>query len=680
MLKRADPLLDPYTLKHLTLRNRMISTAHEPAYTEGGLPKERYRLYHTEKAKGGIGLTMIGGSSCVAPDSPQSFGNIELWRDECVRWLAELADESHAYGAAVMIQITHLGRRTYWSRADWLPIVAPSSVREAAHRGYPKAMEDWDIARILAAYADGAEKVKAAGLDGIEINAYGHLFDQFLSPATNQRDDAYGGSLENRMRFGFDVLNAIRERVGPEMIVGLRLVCDEDVKNGISKEEGLSIAQGYAGSGLIDFVNVIRGHLDTEEGLAKVIPGMGSRSAPHLDFAGEVRAGTKITTMHAARIQDVATARHAIESGKLDLVGMTRAHMADPHIVNKIREGREDEIRPCVGMGYCIDSIYAGEAVCVHNAATGRERTMPHVVTRADGPARKVVVVGAGPAGLEAARVAAARGHEVVLFEAQDEPGGQVRLTAGLQRRREIMGIVDWRMSECQRTGVDVRFNAYAEADDVTAEAPDVVVIATGGMPDFAFLDEGADLATSSWDILSGAVKPARDVIMFDDNGAHPGLTAAEFLARAGASVELVTPERIVAPEVGGTSFPPYFKAFSDFGVTVTLNLKLTGIRRTGNRLTATFFDEYGEREVTREADQVVIENGTQPLDELYFSLRDGSLNRGEVDMAKMMAGAPQDVVRNPDGRYTLWRVGDAIASRNIHAAVFDALRLVKNV
>ncbi|WMS44493.1 NADH:flavin oxidoreductase [Acuticoccus sp. MNP-M23] len=677
---RADPLLQPYQFKHLTLKNRMISTAHEPAYTEGGLPKDRYRLYHVEKAKGGIGLTMIGGSTVVAPDSPQAFGNIELFRDESVHWLKALSDECHDHGTAVMIQITHLGRRTTWSAHDWLPILAPSSVREAAHRAYPKAMEDWDIARVIRAYADGAEKVQAAGLDGIEITAYGHLFDQFLSPLVNRRDDEYGGSLENRMRFGFEVLEAIRERIGPEMILGLRLTCDEDTKNGIDRTEGLEIARRFASSGLIDFINVIKGRLDTEEALSRVIPGMGARSAPHLDFAGEVRGETKITTMHAARIQDIATARHAIESGKLDLVGMTRAHIADPHIIRKIIEGREAEVRPCVGMGYCIDSIYNGEAACVHNAATGRERLMPHAIARAEGPRRKVVVVGGGPGGLEAARVAGERGHAVVLFEAQSEPGGQIRLTASLKRRREILGIVDWRIAECQRLGVDIRTDVYAEADEVAAEAPDVVVVATGGMPDHAFVEEGEDLATSSWDILSGAVRPAREVIVFDDNGAHPGLTVTEFIAGTGAKVSLVTPERILGPEVGGTSFPPYFKVFAEHGVETAINLRLVGIRREGNRLAAHFFDEYGGRTIVREADQVVIENGTQPMDQLYFDLKDASTNRGEVDIAALIAGRKQAVTTNPDGAYTLWRIGDAVASRNIHAAIYDALRLMKDV
>jgi 2,4-dienoyl-CoA reductase-like NADH-dependent reductase (Old Yellow Enzyme family) len=257
----TDPLLQPYRLKHLVFRNRLMSTAHEPAYTVDGMPKERYRLYHAEKAKGGIALTMIGGSSVVAPDSPQAFGNILLYKDEVVRWLRELADDVHAHGAAVMIQVTHLGRRTSWSKADWLPVIAPSNVREASHRAFPKIMEDWDIARVVQAYADSAERVKDAGLDGLELECYGHLIDQFWSPATNRREDDYGGSLANRMRFGMEVFSAIRKRVGDDFLVGARMVCDEDWDRGLSREEGVSIAKRLAASGLIDFVNVIRARL-----------------------------------------------------------------------------------------------------------------------------------------------------------------------------------------------------------------------------------------------------------------------------------------------------------------------------------------------------------------------------------------------------------------------------------
>jgi len=675
-----DPLMQPFTLKRLVLRNRLMSTAHEPAYTEDGMPKARYRLYHAEKAKGGIALTMIGGSSVVAPDSPQAFGNILLYKDEIVRWLAELADDVHGHGAAVMIQVTHLGRRTSWSKADWLPAIAPSYVREPAHRAFPKVMEDWDIARVVEAYADAAEKVKAAKLDGLELECYGHLIDAFWSPATNKRDDAYGGPLENRMRFGLEVLAAIRKRVGDDLIVGVRMTCDEDFDRGLSREEGVSIAKRLAASGLIDFVNVIRGHIDTDEALSHVIPGMGARSAPHLDFAGDVRAAARMPTFHAARIQDVATARHAIESGKLDMVGMTRAHLADPHIARKVAEGREQEIRPCVGMGYCIDSIYSGEAVCIHNAATGREATIPHVIRKSEGPSRKVVVVGAGPAGLEAARVAGERGHEVVVLEAAAEPGGQVLIAAGLKRRREILGIVDWRLAECARLGVAVRCNVYAEAEDVLAESPEVVVIATGGVPNLGFLDAGEALAVSTWDILTGAVKPAARVLIYDDNGAHPGMTAAEFIANAGSKLEVVTPERTLAPDVGGTNYPAYFRALALAGAKVDINLRLERIERRGNAVAGIFFDEYGKRHVEKEADQIVVDHGATPVDELYFALKPGSVNRGEIDHKALLANRPQEVARNPEGRYRLFRIGDAVASRNIHAAVYDGVRLMKDL
>ena len=407
---------------------------------------------------------------------------------------------------------------------------------------------------------------------------------------------------------------------------------------------------------------------------------MGSRSAPHLDFSGEVRAATRMPTFHAARIQDVATARHAIESGKLDMVGMTRAHLADPHIARKVAEGREHEIRPCVGMGYCIDSIYSGEAVCIHNPATGREATIPHVIPKSVGPKRKVVVIGAGPGGLEAARVAGERGHEVVVFEAAARPGGQALIAAGLKRRREILGIVDWRTSECARLGVDIRCNVFAEAADVLAENPDIVIVATGGVPNMTFLDAGEEFATSSWDILSGAVQPAARVLLYDDNGAHPGMTAAEFIAGAGSQLEVVTPERTLAPDVGGTSFPAYFRALSLAGATTAINLRLEKLERRGNRIAGTFFDEYGKQRIVKEADQIVVDHGTSPVDDLYFELRPGSVNLGEVDHEALIANRPQDLVRNREGGYRLFRIGDAVASRNIHAAIYEAIRLMKDL
>lgn len=674
-----DPLLQPFQLKHLTLRNRIISTSHEPAYTEDGLPKERYRLYHEEKAKGGIALTMIGGSSIVSPDSPPSFGNLHIYKDEIVPWFRALSAAVHAHGAALMCQITHLGRRTYWNTGDWLPVVSASPIREPAHRAFPKEAEDFDIARIVGSYGQAARRCRDGGLDGIEIEAYGHFLDSFWSPATNRRDDDYGGSLENRLRVGMEVLQEIRRQVGTDYIVGIRMALDENWEIGLTREEGFEIARRLVASGMVDFISVIRGHIDTDEALSHVIPGMGTPAAPHLKFAGEVRAEIGVPVLHASRINDVATARYAIAEGLLDLVGMTRAHLADPHIAAKVERGEEDRIRPCVGAGYCIDRIYeSGEALCIHNPATGREAEIPHVIPRTTNPRQRVVVVGAGPAGLEAARVSAERGHDVMVFEAAPRPGGQIRLAAGLTRRREILGIVDWRMEELERLGATVRLNVFAEADDLHAEEPDIVVIATGGLPNTGFLGDGEDLVTTSWDILNGDVRPGEDVLLFDDNGAHPGLSCAERIAEDGARLEIVTPERILGPDVGGLNYPAYFRVFAERGVRITLNERLLAVRREGNKLAAVLFNEYAKTTSERLVDQVVVEHGTLPLDELYFDLKDQSSNRGEVDLDALIKGRPQDIAANPDGAFRLFRIGDAVASRNIHAAIYDAIRLCR--
>jgi len=674
-----DPLLQPYRLKHLTLRNRILSTAHEPAYSEDGLPKQRYRLYHAEKAKGGIALTMTAGSAVVSRDSPEAFGNLHAYKDEIVPWLQELSEACHEHGAAVMMQITHLGRRTNWNKGDWLPVLAPSPLREPAHRAFPKAAEDWDLDRIVADYADAAERLKAGGLDGIELEAYGHLLDQFWSPATNRREDALGGALDNRLRFTFRVLEAIRARVGPDFIVGIRMVADEDWDQGLSRAEGVEIARRLVAGGQIDFLNLIRGHIETDAALSKVIPIQGMPSAPHLDFCGEVRAETRFPVFHAARIADVATARHAVAEGKLDMVGMTRAHLADPHIVNKIAAGREQEIRPCVGATYCLDRIYEGhEALCIHNPATGREATMPHVL-RPAAAKKRAVVVGAGPAGLEAARVLSGRGHAVTLFEAADQPGGQLRLAARVPRRRELIGIVDWRLARCQDAGVVLRFNSYVGAEEVLAENPEVVVVATGGLPNTEILS-GAGLAASSWDILSGDVAVGESVLLYDDNAAHPGLAAAEMIAESGAALEIVTPERFFGADVGGLNHQAYARCFDRHGTRITISKRVLSAARAGNRLTVTLGSDYSDRLETREVDQLVVEHGTLPLDELYFELKPMSINLGAVDYEAMIAGRPQEAVKNPEGAFRLYRIGDAVASRNVHAAIYDALRLCKDV
>jgi len=677
----TDPLLQPYQLKHLTLRNRIMTTSHEPAYTEDGMPKDRYRLYHLERAKGGVAMVMTAGSASVSRDSPPAFGNVLVWQDEVVPWMRRLSDDCHEAGAAVMIQISHLGRRTRWDKGDWLPVLGAGPSREPAHRAFPKVIEDWDMSRIIKDYADAAERMQAAGLDGVEFECYGHLMDQFISPLTNgMLPGPYDATtIENRLRFTMEVLQACRIRVGEGFLLGLRYVGDEMEAGGIPAEDGLEMARRFSASGLVDFLNVIRGRIHTDAALTGVIPIQGAPSAPHIDYAGQVRAASGLPTFHAARIPDVATARHAVATGRLDMVGMTRAHMADPHIVQKIIAGQEDTIRPCVGATYCLDRIYqGGMALCIHNPSTGREAEQPHAIAPAP-VAKTVVIVGAGPAGLEAARVAAKRGHRVVVFEAAAQPGGQILLTARSARRREMVGIIDWRMAQCAAKGVELHFNTFAEAPDIMLENPDVVVIATGGLPTRDVLTEGNDLVVTAWDILSGDVKPEANVLLFDDAGDHVAMQAAQMLADSGAEVEVITPDRTFAPDVMGMNLVPYVRAMQAKRVTFTVMWRLLAAERAGNRLRATIGSDYGPQVRTAEYDQIVVNHGTQPLADIYFDLKPLSANLGVLDHEALIAGRPQPKGDGPPG-FALYRIGDAVAARNTHAAIYDALRLLRQV
>ncbi len=667
-----EPLLRPFTLKHLTFRNRIMSTSHACGLAEGGMPAERYQRYHEAKARGGIALTMFGGSSNVSPDSQWNFPQINLHDERIVDHFRQFATRIHAQGALLMCQITHVGGRGEPGAGARLAPIGPSPVRETPHRAFAREMDEHDIARVVADYARAAARCREGGLDGIETLTGAHLIGQFLSPATNHRTDRFGGSVENRCRFGLMVHEAVRRAVGDDFVVGIRFVVDEAGEGRLDFEECLEIARIFQASGTIDFFNAIYGRMDTQVRLAvDCMPGMASPMAPFLARAGAFRQAVDLPVFHATRITELATARHAIREGLLDMVAMTRAHIADPALVAKLARGEEERVRPCVGATHCMSEL---RPACLHNPSTGHERELPHEVEPA--PARRrVLVAGGGPAGLEAARVCAERGHDVRLREASGALGGQVLLATRASWRRDLAGIVDWRGRELERLGVDVRFNRYVEPEAAVEEGADVVIVATGGVPDLDWID-GAEHCTSVWDILTGAVRPSERVIVYDGTGRHAALTAAEKVRLAGSEVGFFGLDGHLAMEMAYSEQVVWRRRTCEIGIEPRLDRRLVRIERDGNRLRVAFRHELTDAEETHETDQIVVEHGTRPADALFRGLRQRASNRGVVDQAALLEGRRQPGA--DDGGFQLFRIGDAVSSRNIHAAVLDAFRLCR--
>ena len=268
----------------------------------------------------------------------------------------------------------------------------------------------------------------------------------------------------------------------------------------------------------------------------------------------------------------------------------------------------------------------------------------------------------------------------MVLFEATPQAGGQVRLLSQSPRRRDMIGIIDWRVQQCEHAGVEFRFNTYAEAEEILAQQPDVVIIACGGLANTELLREGNELVVSARDIISGDVKPGGEVLLYDDGADHPAMQAAEIIAESGARLEFVTPERQISPDIGGTNMVPYLRKLLPLDVHFTLCRRVLSARRDNDRIRVTLGSDYGDFSSERVVDQVVVEHGTTPLDDVYFELKPLSINLGEVDYDALIEGRAQRIERNPGGNFRLFRIGDAVSSRNVHAAIYDALRLVKEL
>jgi len=668
-----DPLLTPYQLGPVTLKNRIFSTGHALSHANHGRATDTTLYYQMEKAKGGIGLSFVGGSGTVSADTAPVFDQLII-NDDIVPFFEQLSSFYHQHGAALMTQITHLGRRTNANAGEWLPMVAPSANRETLHRGFPRAMDEDDILRIVADFAQAARRCQDGGLDGLEVIASGHLMDQFWSPATNQRTDQYGGSLDNRMRFSRMVFEAMRKEVGDGFALGVRMTMTEHDydQSGLSEADNMAIAQRLKDDGVIDFLNLVSGKIDSLPRLTKYMPGMAAPLSPYLEQAGRFKEAIGLPVLHATRVNDLSTARFAIAEGVVDVVGMTRGHIADPYIVAKLERGEEDRIRTCVGSTYCSNYGY-----CIQNPATAREKQLPQVIARSADAGKKVVVVGGGPAGLEAARITASRGHNVVLFEASDKLGGQVLLAGKLGWRKDLNSIVDWLARECAHLGVDIRYQHYADDAMIKAENPEVVIIASGGLPHTDWVEGDANVL-STWDVLSGMAHPEGQVLIHDQTGKNVAMAAADYLSEKGAAVTLNTQDAHIGMEAMRLEMSPFMKRFYERGVVMRPDHEVLAAHRNGNQVEVTFRNMH-TAEITKELyDHIVVEAGTLPNDESFYALKDDALNRGVVDLDAMAAGEPQPE-HDGDG-YHLYRIGDVVGSRDIHCAMLDALRICAHI
>lgn len=405
------------------------------------------------------------------------------------------------------------------------------------------------------------------------------------------------------------------------------------------------------------------------------MPGMHVPLSPFLRHVAAVNGELTRPVFHAGRISDIATARHAVREGILSMVAMTRAHIADPHIVAKIARGEEERIRPCVGATYC-SWMYS----CIHNVSVGREAHLPHRIEPA-AHRRKVLIIGAGPAGLEAARICGERGHEVELHEAAPAAGGQVLLASRVPARRDLIGIVRWREAELARLGIRIRFNSFADERTIADSGADVVIVATGGVPDtMADAVPGAELADTLWEAIEAPGDLGGDVMIYDGTGQMAAASVGEMLAQQGVRLTFATPDRHLAMETAGVDRPFVVQELYRSGTRMLPDRRLTRVRRNGNRLEAVLTNVYTEAEEIVTCDRLFVEHGTHPVDHLFRACRGRSRNDGVIDPDALVDGRAQDLTVNPAGPYQLYRIGDAVSSRDVHSALLDAMRLCREM
>jgi 2,4-dienoyl-CoA reductase-like NADH-dependent reductase (Old Yellow Enzyme family)/thioredoxin reductase len=654
-MPQFDYLFTPIKIGSKTIKNRICCSAHAEALAKDGMPDEAQRRYYEEKAKGGLGFMMCMGSASVHPSSTaRDWNGVELFDDRVIPYLEKFSETMHGYDVPVVAQITHRGRRGR-SVDLWNRMYAPSDVREPNHRENPHPMEPEIIEEFIEAFAAAAHRLKKGGFDGCEVMAsHCHLLDQFWTLNVNRRTDEYGAEdLDSRMRFAVQIIQRVRERVGSDFIVGIRVTGDDFQENGLNNDNMREICARLDSLKLLDYFNIIGATAETFVGEAAAVPNMSFDLGVYTYLAASIRAVVDVPVIATARIVDPVQADKIIADGQADLCIMNRALIADPHLPNKAQAGQLDDIRQCMGYNEgCIDRIYTGRGVtCVQNPVIGREAEWTDLPP-AD-RSRKVVVVGGGPAGLEAARVAASRGCSVVLFEKSGELGGQTLVANRAPHRQDFDGATRWSSRQCRKLGVDIRLKAEADIQTVLDESPDVVLVATGAgprRPSLEGMDEHA--CFSVWDVLLGrADEIGETVLVIDEEYGHQGPGAAEFLLDRGREVDLITSQETVGNFLGATTRPPLLSRLFKKGAQIFCHLEAERLQ-DGNLVVRNVWSN--ELQQVGPYDAFVYAYGGQLIDDLSRPLKESG-NSVEA-------------------------IGDAFAPRSLQHAILEGHKFARSL
>jgi len=640
----------PLQLGPVTVRNRIVFSAHLTNYAEGGLPTEQHAAYYAERAKGGAGLIITEEHSTHPTDWPYEK-LIHGFHREVIPGYRRITDAVHRYRVPIFAQINHNGGQAS-SMYSRLPVWAPSAVADPLFREVPKAVDSAEIAQIVASYALVAGHCVEGGFDGVELQcSHSSIVRGFLSPATNLRTDDYGGSLENRARILIEIIAAVRAEIGSELALGVRLCGDELIEGGTTIDEAVEVAKMVEATGQVDYINtsigVATASLFMIEASMHIPPGYA------MFIPAALRAAVELPVVGVGRFKDPLQAERALSEGFCDLVGVVRGQIADPDFVRKAKAGFTDDTRLCLSCNQeCVGRMGLNRWLgCIENPRTGRE-SQGVGLAQTVSVGRKVLVVGAGPAGMQAAIAAARNGHHVTVCERESAAGGQVRLAASVPNRAEFGDLVRNQLHECGRLGVEFEYERTVTAAEVERRGVSTVIIATGAQPSTPYwmpedLAGGVGWIVDVRDVLSGRVHPEGDVVVIDEIGFHHATSVAELLADRGCKVEVITPGMVVGQDLGITlDMENWWIRAGSKGIVQTTNSGVMGIEGHTVQLQ---HHPTGES-LSREPDWLVLALPADPVDDLYFELKAAGID--------------------------VYRAGDAVAPRRAHSAVIEGERV----